>query len=143
MFGQICGSICLMHQKKKAKQKWAIEKPKLDKATRLSGIFFIELDDEEFKCTMKIARRKLEIPVRAAMLCKTPINSGRESTRIRLEGAPERYHEYHVAAKGIKSLSHYNLVHKFIPIPQTLKIPDDKAAVEKEGKHWKRSWHGT
>ena len=30
--------------------------------------------------------------------------------------------------------SHYNLVHKFIPVPQAMKIPDAKAAVEKMGK---------
>ena len=87
----------------------------------------------------------------AAMPCKTPINSGREtycgiwksktkhacvveadeSTRIRLEGALERYHEDHIAARGINSLSRENLVHKFIPMAQALKIPDAKAAVEK------------
>ena len=27
---------------------------------------------------------------------------------------------------------HYNLVHKFIPMPQALRIPDAKAAVDKE-----------
>ena len=36
---------------------------------------------------------------------------------------PHRYHEDHIAAKGINSLSHYNLLHKFIPMPQALKIP--------------------
>ena len=41
--------------------------------------------------------------------------------RIRLEGVPHRYHEDHLSAKGIKSLSHYNLVHKFVPMPQALK----------------------
>ena len=51
--------------------------------------------------------------------------------RIRLEGVPQRYHEDHIAAKGINSLSHVNLVHKFIPMPQALKIPDAKAGVEK------------
>ena len=55
-----------------------------------------------------------------------------ESTRIRLEGVPCRYHEDHIAAKGINSLSNYNLVHKFIPMPQAIKIPNSKAAVEKE-----------
>ena len=101
--------------KRKAKQKWAVEKPKLDNARQSRGIFFIEPEDEDFKNIMKNARRKLEIPMPAvaAMPCKIPINNGRESTRIRLEGAPYRYHEYHSAAKGIKSLSHYNLVHKF------------------------------
>ena len=39
--------------KSKAKQKWAIEKPKLDNAMQLRGIFFIEPDDEDFKHTMK------------------------------------------------------------------------------------------
>ena len=33
--------------KHKEEQKWAIEKPKLDNARRLRGIFFIEPDDEE------------------------------------------------------------------------------------------------
>ena len=55
-----------------------------------------------------------------------------ESMRIRLEGVPHRYHEDHIAAKGINSLQHYNLVHKFIPMLQALKILDAKAAVEKE-----------
>ena len=67
--------------KRKEKQKWAIEKPKLDIAARLRGIFFIEPDDEEFKRTMKIARRKLEIPMPAAMPCKTPINSRGKTCR--------------------------------------------------------------
>ena len=34
--------------------------------------------------------------------------------------------------KGDKSLQHYNLVHKFIPMPQAMKIPAAKAAVDKE-----------
>ena len=31
-----------------------------------------------------------------------------ESMRIRLEGAPDRYHEDHIAGKGLNSLGHYN-----------------------------------
>ena len=31
-------------------------------------------------------------------------------------------------------MSHYNLAHKFIPMPQAMKIPDAKAAVDKEWK---------
>ena len=54
-----------------------------------------------------------------------------ESMRIRLECAPHWYHEDHISAKGKKSLSQYNLAHKFHPMPQALKIPDAKAAVEK------------
>ena len=33
--------------------------------------------------------------------------------------------------KGDNSLQHYNLVHKFIPMPQAMKIPAAKAAVDK------------
>ena len=43
-----------------AKQKWAIEKPKLDNVRQLRGIFFIGPEDEEFRHTMKNARRKLK-----------------------------------------------------------------------------------
>ena len=57
--------------KRKAKHQWIIKKPKLGTARRLRGIFFIELDDEEFKRIMKNARRKLEIPMPAAMPCET------------------------------------------------------------------------
>ena len=37
-----------------------------------------------------------------------------------------------VQEKGENSLQHFNLVRKFIPMPQAVKIPDAKAAVEKE-----------
>ena len=39
--------------KSKEKQKWAIEKPKLDHARQSRGIFFIELEDEEFRHIIK------------------------------------------------------------------------------------------
>ena len=120
--------------KRKAKQKWAIEKPKLDNAKRLRGIFVIDPDDEEFKLTMKAARRKLEVPMPPAMPCKIQTKSSGEthrtigehkikyacivdtdeSLRIRMEGAPRRYHEDHIAGKGMNSLSRQNLVYKFI-----------------------------
>ena len=34
--------------------------------------------------------------------------------------------------KGVNSMNHENLVHKFIPMQTAMKIPDAKAAVEKE-----------
>ena len=42
------------------------------------------------------------------------------------------HHEDHIAGKGDNSLKHYNLVHKFIPMPLAVKIPAAKAAVDKE-----------
>ena len=67
--------------KKKAKQRWAIQKPKLENARQLRGIFFTEPNDEELKLTMQTARRKLEVPMPAAMPCKTPIKSSGETHR--------------------------------------------------------------
>ena len=93
-----------------------------------------------------------EVPMPAAMPCKitertyketcripdTPetkyacIVEAHESTRKRLEGGLHKDHEDHIAGKGYNSLQHYNLVHKFIPMPQAMKIRAAKAAVDKE-----------
>ena len=45
-----------------------------------------------------------------------------------------KIHEDRIARKGFSSLTHYNLVHKFSPMPLAMKIPDAKAAVDKEWK---------
>ena len=45
-----------MHRKEKDKQKWAIEKPKLDNGKRLRGIHFIDPDGEEFKRKMESSK---------------------------------------------------------------------------------------
>ena len=139
--------------KLREKHKWAIEKPKLDNARRLRGIYFIDPEDKEFKETIKNARRKLETPMAPDMLCKTCKKSkhgetrsktndfkfkfacileASESTRMRMEESLPNYHEDHIAGKGDNSLQHYYLVHKFIPMPQAMKIPAAKAAVDKE-----------
>ena len=55
-----------------------------------------------------------------------------ESTRMRMEESLPKYHEDHIAGRGDDSLQRYNLVHKFIPMPQAMKIPAAKAAVDKE-----------
>ena len=55
-----------------------------------------------------------------------------ESTRKRLGRTLHKDHEDHTAGKGTNSLSHNNLVRKFIPVPQTMKIPEAKAAADKE-----------
>ena len=49
-----------------------------------------------------------------------------------------KYHNDRIAGKGDNSLQHYNLVHKFIPMPQAMKIPAAKAAVDKEWENWKK-----
>ena len=54
-----------------------------------------------------------------------------ESTRMCMEESLPNYHEDHIAGRGNNSLQHYNLVHKFIPMSQAMKIPAPKAAVDK------------
>ena len=65
--------------RRKAKQKSAVEKPKLDNARKSRGIYFIDLDAEEFKRIMTNARRKLEIPMPAAMPCRLQLHEHRET----------------------------------------------------------------
>ena len=55
-----------------------------------------------------------------------------ESKRMRMGNSIPHHHEDHIARKGENSLQHYNLVHKFSPMPQAMKIPAAKAAVDKE-----------
>ena len=55
-----------------------------------------------------------------------------ESTRKRLGSTLPRNHDDHIAEKGHNSLTHYNLVQKFVPMPQAMKISDAMAAVDKE-----------
>ena len=55
-----------------------------------------------------------------------------ESTRQRVGSSLPTKHEDHIACKGFNSITHHNLVYKFLPMPQAMKIPDAKAAVDKE-----------
>ena len=55
-----------------------------------------------------------------------------ETTRMRMGNSIPHYHEDHIAGKGEILLQHYNLVHKFNPMPQAMTIPAAKAAVDKE-----------
>ena len=55
-----------------------------------------------------------------------------ESTRLRVGELLPTHHEDHIARKGDNSLQHYNLVHKFIPMLQAMKLPAAKAALDNE-----------
>ena len=121
----------------------------------LRGIYFIDPADEEFKEIMKNARRRMDVPMPAAMPCKTRrekytetcsvekkcktkyacIAEADESARKRMEGS---HHEDHIAGNGTNSLSHYNLVHNFLLTPRIMKIPDEKVAVDKEWEKLKK-----
>ena len=66
-----------------------------------------------------------------------------ESPRMRMGNLILHHHEDHIAGKGENFLQHYNLVHKFIPMPESMKIPAAKAAVDKDGKNWRKFRRGT
>ena len=51
-----------------------------------------------------------------------------ESTSKRLEGTLPKDHEHQITEKVFNSLSHYNLVHKFSPVPQAMKILDARSS---------------
>ena len=110
------------------------------------------------KETINNARKKLETPVAPAMRCKISkknqncgngckfddiksklacILEASESTRLRMEESLPNHHQDHIAGKGDNS------VHKFIPMPQAMKIPAAKAAVDKEWENCKRFRRGT
>ena len=80
----------------------------------------------------------------AAMPCKIPIKSSGDPPQhweteyeIRLYCWSRRKHETQarsslITAKGLNSVERHSLVHKIIPMLLAMKIPDAKAAVEKE-----------
>ena len=139
--------------KLKERQKWSHVKPQLDNARKLRGIYFIDLEDKEFKETIKNVGKKLETAVAPGVPCKISKNNQNcgnggksnktksklacileadESTRLRKGESSPNHHEDHIVGKGDNSSQHCNLVHKFIPMPQAMKIPAAKAAVDKE-----------
>ena len=151
------------HAKLKEKQKWSNEKLHLENARKLRGIYFIDPEDKQLKETIKNARKKLETSVAPAMPCKIKkkncvsgasnkiktklacILEADESTRMRMGNSIPHHHEHHIGGKGENSLQHYNLVHKYIPLPQAIKIPAAQAAVDKEWEKFEKisAWNLT
>ena len=138
------------HAKLKEKQKWSEEKLHLENATKLRGIYFIDPEDDGTQkkpsrirvrswkhqwlllCLVKIMKNcgsGASNKIKTKLAC---ILEADESTRMRMGNSIPHYHEDHIARKGDNSLQHYNLVHKFIPMAQAMKIPAAKAAVDKE-----------
>ena len=73
------------------------------------------------------------------------ILEARGSTRLRMGEFLPNYYEDHIAGKGDNSLQHDNFVHKFIPMPQAMKIPAAKAKQRwtRNGKNWRKFRRGT
>ena len=101
-------------------------KTELENARRLREIYFIDLEDKEFKEMIKNVRTKLETPVAPAMPCKkckhgetrgktneiesklACILDASESTRLRMEDSLPNHHEDHIAGKKDNSQQLYN-----------------------------------
>ena len=115
--------------KLREKHKWAIEKPNLDNARRLRGIYFIDPEDKEFKEIIRNAGRgwkhqwlppclarhagkaSMGRPVARLMIFKSKfacILEASESTRKRMEESLPNYHEDHIAGRGDNSI-HYSI----------------------------------
>ena len=58
-----------------------------------------------------------------------------ESMRIPMEGTPRRYHEDHVAGRGMNSLNSFNLMHKFMPMP----MPQAMKKYQMQRQQWKNN----
>ena len=114
------------HVRSNATKKWAIGKPKLGSARRLRGIYFIDPAGADFKETIRNARKKLEVPMSAAMPCKIREKRSRSLSQdeIRMHRWSRRIYE--------KAL-----------MPKAMKIPDAKALANKEWKKSRKYWHGT
>ena len=139
------------------KHKWAIEKPKLDNARRLRGIYYIDPEDIELKEIIKNARRKLETPMAPAVPCKTCKKSkhgetrsktndfkskfacileASDSTRMPMEESLPKYHD---VGKGDNSLQHYNLVHNFSYASSNEDARSKSSSGKRMGETWKYS----
>ena len=68
--------------KRREKRERAIEKPKVDNTGKLRGIYLIDPADEEFKGIMENARSKLEVPMPAAMPCRSRREEYRETCSV-------------------------------------------------------------
>ena len=131
MYGQICGSVCLMQRNGKRSKSGLSRKQNSITPDDYVVSSSLNLRMRDFKRHLeKTLAGSYKFRCQQQALAKKTMNRGGEthrgigkvktkhaciveayeSTRIRLEGAPWRYLEDHIAAKGVNSLSHYNLI---------------------------------
>ena len=84
--------------------------------------------------------------VRTTSMVRPVINPMTSNQIIRVFGnrwiVKTAYGRIHIAGKEDNSLQHYNLVNKFIPMPQALRIPAAKTAIDKKWKNWRNFRRG-
>ena len=156
MYGQKFGRKLVKTAQNREKKEWAREEPKLDNARRLRGIYFIDPDErnsqeceektgkthgsnhalQKTRASRKWLQSRTVYPRRSPKQCTVekwnPMNPRDNAQNLR---CPK-------TMKITWQVKDYNLAHKFIPVPQAMKIPDAKAAVDKEWKSSRQFQHG-
>ena len=131
--------------KLKEKHKWTHEKPQLDNAKNLRGVYFIDPEDKEFKETIKNARKKLETPMASAMPCKVSKKSKHGATRGKSNEFKSQdcvwENLFRIIMRTIlqeEGTIHCNITiwYTNIFLSQAMKIPAAKAAVLEKSPAW-------
>ena len=128
----------------KEQQYWATEKPKLDNARELRGSCSVDPEDMAHKETVQMCEISWNLffwILQCRANCERPqghhpqrrLGTHRRNVAMSIgkEKSFLQKQEDHIAEKGYNPLSHYKVVHKRIPMPQAMKIPDAEAAVDK------------
>ena len=126
------------HAKMKERQKWSNEKLHLENGRKLRGIYFIDLEDKEFKETIKNARKKL-----LWILC-----SIYRTRIISITNDSGKSHGYHFQTAGVvqdKKRTQYllNTQVKMEDAPKLLKIPKSECPdiwIRLPRHKWPKSW---
>ena len=151
MYGQICGSLCPM-QRKESKTKMGYQETKAGPRQTIESNILHWTKRRRIPAHNESRSEKVGSSDASSNALQNtdkeqwwnPPQYWETQDRIRLccwcgrkhetkaRRAGHKPHQYHLTAKGMNSMTHYSLVRKFIPMPQALKIPDAKGAVEKE-----------
>ena len=151
-------------QKRKARERWAIEEPLQKEARDLRGIYVVPADDKEYDALLKELEVKLALPKPPAMpvlakeqgesLCGAglPLSNLKKAKALNDELFRQRSfhvtspngqpHVERIAPRGHASEEWFACVHTPLPIPKALRIPAAKEALEKEWRKLeiKKAW---
>ena len=135
------------------------EKPKLDYARRLRGIYFLVPEDKEFKETIRNACKKLETPMlqlclarqaRRISVVRPVVRPMKSKQNFRnLQDCVWENHSQIIMRTMLqeKETIHYSFTiwYTIFPMPQAMKIRAAKAAVDKEWEKLEKfsSWNLT
>jgi len=150
-------------QKRKARERWAIEEPLQKEARDLRGIYEVPADDKEYDKLLEELKVKLALPKPPAMpvlakqgesLCETgpPLSNRQKAKALNEEIFRQRSfhvtspdgksHVERIAPRGHASEEWFACVHTPLPIPKALQIPAAREALEAEWRKLesKKAW---